>query len=427
MDIVGDKLKSIKEINDRIRRGDVVILTAKELCEMVRKGESVKDVDVVTSATCGIMSGTMAVFSFKVAEKGTFVKAKSVLMNGVPAFPGPCPNERLGMVDVVLYGTSTSIYSPSKYGGGALLRDLVEGKSIEVRVESVEGKVVEKELTLWDMAYAKLVTTRSCFRNYMAFVNSRDKPVKSIFSVLEMEGGLKMASVSGCGEINPLEKDPLLRTIGVGTKVLVNKAVGYVIGAGTRATREKPNLSIFADIKGMSSYYLGQFVTALGPEPFNTMAIAIPVINEEVLEEAKKVDEVVQLPIADVNDREVLGFDNYAKVWQGTDLEVSYDESVCKTCQISPCPVALYCPTGAFDGKSNLIRYKCFECGVCTWTCPKGAFKARLGSIMLGNVEIPIKLRQSCRKKAEILSEYLKRLIENGEFYVSEPSDKILI
>lgn len=420
-------LKSIKEINEKIKKGEAVVLTAKELCDMVRRGEDVKDVDVVTSATCGIMSGTMAILSFKVAERGTFIKAKSVLMNGVPAFPGPCPNERLGIVDVVLYGTSMSIYNPSRYGGGALIRDLIEGKRVEVRVESVEGKVVERSITLWDMTYAKMITTRSCFRNYMAFVNPQDKPVRSIFSVLEMDGGLKMASVSGCGEINPLEKDPLLKNIGIGTKVLINKASGYVIGVGTRATKDRPNLSISADIKGMSPYYVGQFITSLGPEPFSTIAIAIPITDKEVLEEVKKIDEVVQLPIADVNNREVIGFDNYAKVWQGTDLEVSYDKGVCEACQMSPCPVVLYCPTEAFTGKGNLVKHKCFECGACTWICPRGAFKARLGSITLGGVEIPIKLRQSCRKKAETLSEYLKKLIESREFYISEPSDKIVI
>ena len=420
-------MRSIKEINERIRRGEAVVITAKELCDMVRRGESVEEVDVVTSATCGVMSGTMAVFSFRVAEKGAFLKAKSVLMNGVPAFPGPCPNERLGIVDVVLYGPSTSVYNPAKYGGGALLRDLIEGKSVEVRVESVEGKTIEGEVTLQEMSYAKLMTTRSCFRNYMAFVNPRDRPVKSIFSVIEMDGGLRMATVSGCGEINPLEKDPLLKTIGVGTKILVNEAVGYVMGAGTRATREMPNLSVCADIKGMSSYYVGQFITSSGPEVFNTMAIPIPIIDHEVFESAKRLDEEVALPIADVNDREVIGFDNYASVWQRTDLEVAYDKKICDECQISPCPVASYCPTEAFDGKGNLAKYRCFECGACTWLCPKGAFKAKLGSIRLRDREVPIRLRQSCRKKAEALAEYLKRLIESGEFYLTEPSGRIML
>ena len=29
-------MKSVKEINERIRRGEAVVLTAKELCDMVR-------------------------------------------------------------------------------------------------------------------------------------------------------------------------------------------------------------------------------------------------------------------------------------------------------------------------------------------------------------------------------------------------------
>jgi len=35
-------LKSVKEINERIRRGEAVVLTAKELCDMVRRGRKSK-------------------------------------------------------------------------------------------------------------------------------------------------------------------------------------------------------------------------------------------------------------------------------------------------------------------------------------------------------------------------------------------------
>jgi len=71
-------IKSIEEINEKIKRGKAVILTAKELCDIIRRGEKVSasDVDVVTAATCGVMSGTMAIFSFEIAERGSFTRAK---------------------------------------------------------------------------------------------------------------------------------------------------------------------------------------------------------------------------------------------------------------------------------------------------------------------------------------------------------------
>ncbi|MHC1579801.1 MAG: homocysteine biosynthesis protein, partial [Candidatus Alkanophagales archaeon] len=98
-------------------------MTARELCDAVRGGEDVRfeDVDIVTAATCGVMSGTFAILSFRVAEPNTFERASRVFLNGVPAFVGPCPNERLGIVDVMVYGTA---HRDRKYGGGHLFRDL---------------------------------------------------------------------------------------------------------------------------------------------------------------------------------------------------------------------------------------------------------------------------------------------------------------
>ena len=78
---------------------------AKSPC---REEISLEDVDVVTTATRGIMSGTYAVLSFKVSEPDSFVKASEVLLNGVPAVVGPCPNERLGVLDLIVLGTAHS-------------------------------------------------------------------------------------------------------------------------------------------------------------------------------------------------------------------------------------------------------------------------------------------------------------------------------
>ena len=84
------------------------------------------------------------------------------------------------------------------------------------------------------MQFARLSATRNVFKNYNAFVNPNDSCIKSIFFVTCLEGPYKEASFSGCGELNPIEKDPRLETIGVGTKALFNGAIGFVTGTGTR-------------------------------------------------------------------------------------------------------------------------------------------------------------------------------------------------
>jgi len=44
----------------------------------------------------------------------------------------------------------------------------------------------------------------------------------------------------GCGELNPIENDPKLETIGIGTRVLLNGAEEFVTGSGTRSSPDNP-------------------------------------------------------------------------------------------------------------------------------------------------------------------------------------------
>jgi uncharacterized protein (DUF39 family) len=103
--------RTVNEINKRIKDGKAIIMTASELCEIVRSGEKITadDVDVVTSATRALMSGTMAIFSFRVTDKKQFERAKSIHLDGIPATMGPAPNENLGWIDCVVMGTARNI------------------------------------------------------------------------------------------------------------------------------------------------------------------------------------------------------------------------------------------------------------------------------------------------------------------------------
>ena len=123
--------RSIDDIKQKIQQGEATILTAEEVSNLVREGKEPKaeDIDVITTGTCGVMSGTAAIFHVKAGDPGSFKKAKKVLLNGVPGFPGPCPNEWLGSVDLIAYGTAHSVYDEN-YGGGFLFNDIVCGKEI---------------------------------------------------------------------------------------------------------------------------------------------------------------------------------------------------------------------------------------------------------------------------------------------------------
>ena len=102
------KKRTLQEIKEKITKGTAVILTAQELIDSISEGKRVnfEDVDVVTTATKGLMSGIMGVFSFRLSPPKTLRKFTEVSINGIKAFPGPCPNEYLGIVDLIVYGTA---------------------------------------------------------------------------------------------------------------------------------------------------------------------------------------------------------------------------------------------------------------------------------------------------------------------------------
>jgi len=252
------KSRTLQDIKQRIVGGEATVLTAEEVSDLVRNGEEPEfdEVDVVTSGTCGIMSGTAAIFHIKVGEPGSFKKANRILLNGVPGFPGPCPNEWLGSVDLIVYGTSHSIYHDD-YGGGFLFQDIIKGNEVEVEVESISGDKLKTTVTMDDMGTAQMIGTRLAFKNYTAFVNPSLESVASIFNAVNMEGPFKGLSFSGCGELNPLQNDPHMRIIKRGAKVLLSGSEGMVLGQGTRSSDEKPNLMISADMHQMDPLYVG--------------------------------------------------------------------------------------------------------------------------------------------------------------------------
>ena len=433
------KARTFSEIQAKIDSGKAVVLTVEEIAARVKTGEKVtfEEVDVVTTATRGIMSGTYAVFSFKVAEPDSFVRASEVYLNGIPAIVGPCPNERLGILDLIILGTAHSKTKP-KYGGGHLFRELVEGKTITVDVKPSEeaGGMASSlpfsiETNLYEMPFARLYATRNAFKNYKAFVNPGKKPLNTIFHALPFEGNFREITFCGCGALNPLENDPKLESIGIGTKVLINGAEGFVTGSGTRSSAIAPNLAGFADMHTMNPEYMGGFISSEGPEIINTWAIPIPVLNPGMLENILKPDRKIPLQLVDLAGRSPLCEITYGDVWDDADLKVQYNPEACLGCE--PCAVEETCPLKAItrtpEGKIKHNPGLCFNCGLCVSRCLGGAFKARLGSVRCtieGQMrEIKVTLRQSDRARAIKAAKELKEKMLSGEFRLKEKVENI--
>ena len=76
--------KTYDEINDKIRRGTAVVLTAEEVAELARTTsakEIARKVDVVTTATFGAMCSSGAFLNFGHPAPG--IRMETIELNGV--------------------------------------------------------------------------------------------------------------------------------------------------------------------------------------------------------------------------------------------------------------------------------------------------------------------------------------------------------
>ena len=420
------KKRKLSEIRKKINNGSAIILTVQELIDQISAGKKVKfeDVDIVTTATKGLMSGIMGIFSFRLSPPKTLRKFTEVGINGIPAFPGPCPNEYLGIVDLLIYGTTQSC-TIDNYCGGSLFREIVEGKPVKVLAKSAEGETIEKIMNLEDMQFAKLVGTRQAIKNYNAMINCETNYIDTIFSCLPFSPNKTELTFSGCGALNPFQNDPEFESFGVGSPVLVNGNIGYLMGPGTRNYVEKPNMMTIASFEGMKPDYMGAFKTSYGLEPICSLAIPIPILNEKIFNNIVKSDRSVKLTILSLVGREKVGEITYGDVWD-KNFFMRFNPDACKNCE--QCKAIDKCPTNAFIIKDGMIsaidRSRCFNCGNCTHLCPE-AFLLDLKKIEFEGKSIPVVLRQSDRYGAIKLAEQLKSMILKGEFPLREPIAKL--
>lgn len=415
--------RTIAEINARLARGEAVVMTAMEFKDEVRMGRrfALGDVDVVTTATRAVMSGTSAFLGLAL-DAG--LPARRLWLNGVP---GLVAGQGDGQVDVAVHGTAESRDFPAGYGGGHLFRDLVAGKAVEVEWESSDGRTHVRSLGLAELPFARIYSYRNAYRNYSAFTNARNRRSyrehpNTIFANRPLPF-MAALTVSGSGELNPLANDPSLRAIHAGTRVLMNKVEGVVVGSGTRASSHGPNLSIVADLRGMDPEYMGGFKTRHGMEVTNSVAIPIPVLDETVLEGLVRcLDETLPMDIADLSDRVPFAEATYADVWRDAALWVAFDGDRCICCSFQ-CPAEHFCPTGAISWREKRIDQSlCVACGACTANCPGGAFsgrerepRGRIGETSLAGRTLPITYRLSNRRRVLELATYLKeRLVERS-------------
>ena len=249
--------RDVPLINARIKSGTARVYTEMEVKEALDRGESIEslDADVVTMAFQSSMSGTSAMLLVPVTARGVFTRAGSIHLNGLDGYPGPAPNERLGMVDTLVFADQRSLERPA-YSGADLMLDMLQDRLILSSCRSVEGDVYESSFSVRSLEFAR-------FYILNAFIPpSRWNP-----------------------PFGENDANAHIRAIRTGSKVLVNGAAGIVIGTGTCDSPGRKSLSLTADMQEMDAGVLGEIEADEGLPLANSIALALPVTGRDVLED----------------------------------------------------------------------------------------------------------------------------------------------
>ena len=234
--------KTIQEINEKIKKGEAVVLTAEEIIDFVAEegvNKAAQKVDVVTTGTFGPMCSSGAYFNVGQTRPRIKLGGGKVHLNDVPAYAGfAAADFYLGATALPEEDPRNSVF-PGRfaYGGAHVIEDLVAGKDVRLAVQAYgtdcyPRKKLETWISLQEMNEAVLFNPRNAYQNYNVAVNLSDKVIYTYMGMLMPKLG--NANYSSAGQLSPLLNDPEYRTIGVGTRIFLGGGVGYVVWNGTQ-------------------------------------------------------------------------------------------------------------------------------------------------------------------------------------------------
>lgn len=293
--------KTYDEINARIRAGEAVVVTAEEMVGIVKEEGAEKaaaKIDVVTTGTFAPMCSSGVFFNF--GQVVPTIKASKVWLNKVPAYAGiAAVDAYIGATEPVEDDPLNKIYPGEfKYGGGHVIEDLLRGEKIFLEAKAYgtdcyASKKMKKEVTLADLPHALLCNPRNGYQNYNCAVNLSDKVAHTYMGRLKPKG--KNANFCSAGELSPLFNDPYYKTIGIGTRIFLGGAIGYVTWNGSQHNPDAPRtekgiprqpagtIMVQGDLKQMSAKWIkGLSILGYGSSLAVGLGIPIPILNAEM-------------------------------------------------------------------------------------------------------------------------------------------------
>ncbi len=332
-------MRTIAEINAKIKAGRVVVWTVEELkARVVEIGvkQAAKEVDVITTGTFEPMESSGAIINLGHTDPP--IKIRQCWLDGVPAYAG------FGAVDLYLGATQMVEYSNNSEtpdgeeskdrGGGHVIEDLIAGKPVHLRAigqvtDCYPRASFETTITKQTVNQLYLFNPRNLYQNFVVGVNGGDRPLFTYLGVLQPRLG--NAVYSNPGGISPLLNDPDLQLIGIGTRIFLGGGIGYVAWEGTQhfpLQKRLPNrtpvgpaatLALIGDAKQMNPRWVrGCYFKNYGPSIMLGAGIPLPVLHEEVVARCAVQDKELVAPIIDFSIprrvRPTFGLVSYAQL-----------------------------------------------------------------------------------------------------------------
>ena len=336
--------KTIAEINEKIKRGQAVVATAEEIIDIARKkgaARTAAEVDVVTTGTFGPMCSSGVYINTGHSQPRIKMGGGHAYLNNVPAYTG------LAAADLFIGANALPDDDPRNrthpgefnYGGGHVIEDLVAGRDVRLTARAYgtdcyPRRELDTIVNIKDLNEVILFNMRNAYQNYNVAVNASDKTVYTYMGILKP--GLGNASYCSAGQLSPLLNDPLYKTVGIGTRIFLGGGTGYVSWNGTQfnpgvprtdkdvPTRGAGTLAVIGDLKQMSPRYLrGMSMLGYGATMAVGIGLPIPITSEEILAYTLVTDADILAPVIDYagtypnRGGEVLAEVSYAELKSG--------------------------------------------------------------------------------------------------------------
>ena len=358
-------IKTLADINEKIRKGQAVVATAEEVIDIVAKkglSKAAREIDVVTTGTFGPMCSSGAYLNVGHSKPRIKLGGGTVYLNDVPAYAG------FAAVDVFLGATSLPDNDPRNrtypgefnYGGAHVIEELVAGKDIRL-VATAHGtdcypkKRIETLVNIKGINEAVLFDIRNAYQNYNVAVNLSKKTIHTYMGILKPDLG--NANYCSAGQLSPLLNDPHYKTIGIGTRIFLGGGIGYVAWNGTQHVpnvlrgengvprRGAGTLAVIGDLKQMKPEWLrGVSFLGYGCTLMVGIGVPIPILSEEILRYAAVKDEEIFAAVVDYSEAypqrkpDVLGEVSYAQLKSG---KIAVQKKEVPTASLSSYPKAV--------------------------------------------------------------------------------------